>query len=78
MLANEPPVATTFGGNLADPENWKLEHSITESPVISFSSGGYADLSFVRNASLPASIQVSYENGRLYAWEAKGTLIVFQ
>ena len=45
---------------------------------LTFSSGGYADLSFVRNASLPASIQVSYENGRLYAWEAKGTLIVFQ
>ncbi len=45
---------------------------------LTFSSGGYADLSFVRNASLPASIQVSYESGRLYAWEAKGTLIVFQ
>ena len=41
-------------------------------------SGGYADLSFVRNTSLPASIQVSYENGRLYAWEAKGTMIVFK
>ena len=45
---------------------------------LTFSSGGYADLSFVRNASLPASIQVSYENGRLYAWEAKGTMIVFK
>ena len=45
---------------------------------LTFSSGGYADLSFVRDASLPASIQVSYESGRLYAWEMKGTLIVFQ
>jgi len=45
---------------------------------LTFSSGGYADLSFVRNASLPASIQVSYESGRLYAWEAKGTMIVFK
>ena len=44
---------------------------------LTFSSGEYGDLSFVRNASLPASIQVSYESGRLYAWEAKGTLIVF-
>jgi len=45
---------------------------------LTFSSGGYGDLSFVRNASLPASIQVSYESGRLYAWEMKGTMIVFK
>jgi len=45
---------------------------------LTFSSGEYGDLSFVRNASLPASIQVSYENGKLYAWEMKGTMIVFK
>ena len=33
-MAKEPPVATTFGGNLADPI-WKEEQVITESPVIS-------------------------------------------
>lgn len=32
----------------------------------------------MKDSSLPGAVQVSYENGRLYAWEAKGTLIVFQ
>ena len=45
---------------------------------LNLSSGTYADLSFVKGAALPGAVQVSYENGRLYAWEAKGTLIVFQ
>ena len=45
---------------------------------LTLSSGTYADLSFVKDAALPGAVQVSYENGRLYAWEAKGTLIVFQ
>ena len=34
-MENEPPVATTRGGNVAFPENWKREHVIKESPVIS-------------------------------------------
>ena len=41
-------------------------------------SGTYADLSFAKDAALPGAVQVSYENGRLYAWEAKGTIIVFK
>ena len=45
---------------------------------LTLNSGTYADLSFVKDAALPGAVQVSYENGRLYAWEAKGTLIVFQ
>ena len=45
---------------------------------LTLGSGTYADLSFVKNASLPGAVQVSYEGGKLYAWEAKGTIIVFQ
>ncbi|MBQ6008517.1 MAG: hypothetical protein IJL17_08255 [Kiritimatiellae bacterium] len=45
---------------------------------LTLNSGTYADLSFVKDAALPGAVQVSYESGRLYAWEAKGTLIVFQ
>lgn len=45
---------------------------------LTLGSGTYADLSFVKSASLPGAVQVSYEDGKLYAWEAKGTLIVFQ
>ncbi len=46
--------------------------------MLTLGSGTYADLSFVKSASLPGAVQVSYEGGKLYAWEAKGTLIVFQ
>ena len=45
---------------------------------LTLGSGTYADLSFVKSASLPGAVQVSYEGGKLYAWEAKGTIIVFQ
>ena len=67
------PIAVSLTGTV--PARKPLLADLTG---LTFSSGGYGDLSFVRNASLPASVQVSYENGRLYAWEAKGTLIVFQ
>ena len=45
---------------------------------LTLNSGTYADLSFVKDAALPEAVRVSYENGRLYAWEAKGTMIVFK
>jgi len=45
---------------------------------LTLNSGTYADLSFAKDAALPGAVQVSYENGRLYAWEAKGTIIVFK
>ena len=45
---------------------------------LTLNSGTYADLSFAKDAALPGSVQVSYANGRLYACEAKGTIIVFK
>ncbi len=45
---------------------------------LTLGSGTYADLAFVKDAALPGAVQVSYENGKLYAWEAKGTVVVFK
>ena len=45
---------------------------------LTLGSGTSADLVFAKSTSLPGAVQLSYENGKLYAWEAKGTIIVFK
>ncbi|MBO7685800.1 MAG: hypothetical protein J6V72_05425 [Kiritimatiellae bacterium] len=84
-----PMEAATVTGTCAAPSAGPITVSLADTiPTrktlladlsgLALNSGTYADLSFVKDAALPASIQVSYENGRLYAWEAKGTIIVFK
>ena len=68
------PITVSLAGNL--PSRPTLLADLTGLTFVS--GGGYGDLSFMKDSSLPGAVQVSYENGRLYAWEAKGTLIVFQ
>ena len=67
------PITVSLAGTIPTRETLLADLS-----GLALNSGTYADLSFVKDAALPASIQVSYENGRLYAWEAKGTMIVFK
>ena len=84
-----PMEAATVTGTCAAPPAGPITVSLTgkiptrktllaDLSGLTLGSGTYADLSFVKNASLPGAVQVSYEGGKLYAWEAKGTIIVFQ
>ena len=84
-LAEEVPTATGTCDVPSGPITVSLAGTIpirktllVDLSDLALNSGTYADLSFVKEAALPGAVQVSYENGRLYAWEAKGTLIVFR
>ena len=78
----DPFLGATATGTVvaADPVTVKLSGTIpTKKTLLADLSGvtaGEGALAFAKDANLPNAVQVTFEDGRLYAWEAKGTFVV--
>ena len=80
-LADEAPVVTGVCDAPSGPITVSFAGDVPgQKTLLADFSGltGYGALSFAKAASLPGEVRVSYEGGRLYAWLARGTLLVFR